>query len=127
MVIKSGISYYRRHKEAIKTYNKVYSLTENSKLSHRKYSFKVRSGLVNLLGGKCVDCGYDKDIRVLELDHINNDGNIDRKRFPTSFTLWLYYHTHPEEAKLKLQVLCANCNRIKMYEHRGYYNSYGKK
>lgn len=35
-----------------------------------------RETLIAALGGRCVECGYNFDIRALALDHINSDGYI---------------------------------------------------
>ena len=41
-------------------------------------------------------------------------GNIDRKRLGDHVRKVIaYYILHPEEARLKLQLLCANCNTKK--------------
>jgi len=61
----------------------------------------------------CINCGFG-DSRALQFDHINGNGNKDRKRFAKGGTNKLmYYILHPDEAREKLQVLCANCNWIK--------------
>lgn len=87
--------------------------------SQREYQHQIRLGLVELLGSKCVVCKND-DPRVLQIDHIDGHGLQDRKRFTTSeragTPMYRYYLDHPEEAKQKLQLLCANCNWIKRYE-----------
>ena len=64
---------------------------------------------------KCSQCGIT-DIRVLTIDHINNDGAKHRREIGsyagTSFYLWLRVHNYPEG----YQVLCWNCNWIKRLE-----------
>ena len=86
-------------------------------LKHRK---NARRDLVELLGGKCVICKED-DPEMLQIDHIYDDGYADRRRFgkrwygegpePVSLgNIYCYYLAHPDEAKQKLQVLCANHN-----------------
>ena len=77
---------------------------------------KARDKLFDILGGaKCANCGYDKDERALNFDHIEDDGNTERKNLnPASMPA--YYIQNPKLAREKLQVLCANCNHIKKYE-----------
>ncbi len=75
-----------------------------------------RKKVINYLGGKCISCGYSLDIRALVLDYINSDGKIDRLRLGSRIAR--YYVHNLEEAKSKLQVLCANCNTIKSIEKR---------
>ncbi len=72
--------------------------------------------VVAFLGGKCVTCGYEKDKRALVLDHKNGDGKEDRKERGSK--LFRYYCLNLEEAKERLQVLCANCNMIKAMENK---------
>lgn len=73
-----------------------------------------RESLVIFLGGQCVKCGYKENIKALELDHKNNDGDLDRKRLGNK--IYRYYVKNLEEAREKLQILCANCNKIKAIE-----------
>lgn len=73
---------------------------------------KKREDLIEYLGGKCVICGYKKDIRALQLDHINGNGYLDRKKKGRA-KIYRYYIKNLKEAEQELQVLCANCNKIK--------------
>jgi hypothetical protein len=71
-----------------------------------------------IIGGyKCVKCGF-RDHRGLEKDHIKDDGYLDNQRFSDDRSRDLYYVYHPEEAREKLQVLCSNCNAIKLNDQR---------
>jgi len=81
-----------------------------------KRDIEKRHFVLSVLGGKCVCCGYDKNIRGLVLDHINGDGHEDRKRIGNKIAR--YYAKNLEEAKQKLQVLCATCNQIKSVENQ---------
>ena len=80
---------------------------------------KLRKAIIDLLGGKCCnpEClviGGCTDMRCLQVDHKNGGGLDDRNRFNKSnMTMYRYYLNNPDEAKEKLQILCANCNRIK--------------
>jgi hypothetical protein len=60
-----------------------------------------------------VRCGYDKDIRALQIDHINSDGAEHRKSIKSSYGK--YYKAVAMEPE-RYQILCANCNTIKMTE-----------
>jgi hypothetical protein len=77
---------------------------------------RKRQELLVALGGKCVTCGYSADLRGLVLDHKNGDGHEDRKRLGPK--VFRYYINHLDEARKKLQVLCATCNQIKSFENR---------
>lgn len=71
--------------------------------------------LIAFLGGKCIKCGYNEDKRALQLDHIQGDGYLDRKQKGRT-KIYRFYMKNLEEATKKLQVLCANCNKIKQIE-----------
>jgi hypothetical protein len=77
---------------------------------------RKRQELLVALGGACAQCGYSADLRGLVLDHKRGDGYEDRKRFGAK--IFRYYIKHLEEAKDRLQVLCATCNQIKAFENR---------
>ena len=89
----------------------------------RKHTAQTREKMFVLLGDRCVnpDClisGGCRDKRALQFDHIDGFGNKDRARFPNVRIQYKYYLDHPDEAKQKLQVLCANCNWIKRFEKK---------
>jgi hypothetical protein len=75
---------------------------------------------VESLGPKCVHCGYDENIRVLEIDHIYGDGNIERKAFKQGEVHELIHlackYNITEALKIvrsRYQVLCCRCNKLK--------------
>lgn len=76
---------------------------------------------VEILGGACVWCGQ-QDVRVLEFDHINNDGKKHRaeSRIHGGAGTATWIIAVPEEAQQRIQVLCANCHAIKNYKQEGY-------
>lgn len=75
---------------------------------------KPRRVVFEHYGKKCVRCGED-DIRVLSIDHINNDGAQHRKKLDGKpLYPWLIKNEFPEG----FQVLCRNCNWLKYKEHR---------
>lgn len=69
--------------------------------------------LIEKLGNKCVNCG-NTDVRVLQLDHIRNDGFREKKRGYNDTELRKMIKD--DYVKYKLQLLCANCNWIKRFE-----------
>ena len=69
-----------------------------------------RDELIEILGGNfCITCGIN-DSRVLEIDHIFGNG---RDMPLTKSSIIDYYLENPDIACEELQVLCANCHRIK--------------
>lgn len=79
---------------------------------------RIKTKLMQILGQNCCQtCGF-AIFQALVFDHINNGGRTDHVRFRDTKTLQMYYIKHPDAARKKLQVLCANCNTIK--QHRVY-------
>lgn len=79
----------------------------------------IRIALIILLGEKCVKCGYDIDLRALQVDHTNGGGTKEVQEFGgNNAKMWKYYLEHPNLAIKLLQSLCANCNTIKRYENK---------
>lgn len=63
---------------------------------------------------RCVQCG-ERDVDVLTIDHINNDGRQHRRnlgRWGTNFYRWLEKNDCPSG----YQTLCFNCNMKKRME-----------
>jgi len=60
---------------------------------------------------KCKNCG-EKRYECLQIDHINNDGNKERKKISSGENFYYWLIKQPIR-KDKYQVLCANCNVIK--------------
>jgi hypothetical protein len=99
-LLKSDPEYRARHQEVVNRY-------------HRR----IHEEIYKLLGDACRNCG-NADRRVLELDHINNDGYLERPLGRAngggSYKRDLQVRKHPA----KFQILCANCHAIKTFEHR---------
>ena len=76
-----------------------------------------RLRLMDVLGGrKCCECGYEKDVRALHIDHKNDSGYKDRYKFRSNLKMYIFYLKHPKIAIETLQVLCFNCNAIKQHD-----------
>lgn len=86
--------------------------------SKRRAKKRLRLEVINALGGQCARCGID-DKRVLEVDHIHGDGSEQRRRNPAErnrATYWLNLLKAIQAGDIRVQVLCANCHRIKTWE-----------
>lgn len=99
--------------EWFKSYRNRPGVRETMNMSMRAYMKRTRLRLIEVLGNKCSQCGFT-DMRCLQIDHINGYGHKTGHSYHTDIR---YYLKHPEEAKQKLQVLCANCNWIKKHEN----------
>jgi hypothetical protein len=73
--------------------------------------YSKRWYLVHLLGGKCVDCG-EENFAELDIDHIFDDGDLDRKYYSN---LVQRYLKNPKRAKERLQVRCKSCHKTRHY------------
>lgn len=72
----------------------------------KKFRHNKKQKAVELLGGKCVICGYDKSFLVLEFHHTDpkeKDFNISEK------SAWGFERLKPELKKCVL--LCPTCHR----------------
>lgn len=75
--------------------------------------YRVKAAGVKYLGGKCIKCGYDKNIGALQFHHIGDDklfqiGEVSNRS-------WEFIVKELEKCVL----LCANCHQI---EHSDYEN-----
>lgn len=106
--------YYRTHTKAVQTDNK-------------KRTSRARiQALIILVGTQhiiCNKCGYDVDVRALQIDKITGGHRKWAKEKKLTNTLRFYYWIikNPEFAIKEFQILCANCNYLK----RHYNNEWG--
>lgn len=99
-----------KHRQRSSAYRKD---AKNSVLAYNRqwsadYRARLRSEMLIAYGGKCNCCGEDQSL-FLQLDHVENDGHLDRKAHKTSNKLL----AHLKKAgwpKDRYQLLCANCN-----------------
>jgi hypothetical protein len=70
--------------------------------------------VIGILGSKCAKCGFD-DYRALQIDHINGNGNKERKDNKRNNYSAIKKILAGETKNY--QLLCANCNWIKRYEN----------
>jgi hypothetical protein len=82
-----------------------------------KYRHKLRESVIDMLGGRCVKCGF-KDYRALQIDHVNGGGSGKNKDFKSRAEL---YRSILSGNIKDLQLLCANCNWIKRQEKQEWY------
>lgn len=84
---------------------------EQARKYQREYRKQLRENLVKEYGGVCTCCGENR-IEFLVLDHINNDGNEQRKKHGKGYQIYLYIK---REKPKDIQVLCHNCNNAKQF------------
>lgn len=94
------MKYYIKNRERLK----IEGRERNKK--KRKHE---RDVVIEAYGGKCICCG-ESIKEFLNLDHKNNDGNIERKKFGSAGQ---YKRAIKECFPKKYQLLCFNCNLAK--------------
>lgn len=83
---------------------------------------RLKFQIFEKLGNVCRRCGYE-DWRALQIDHVNGGGCAERKAL-NSCNIKYYQHVLSKDC-IGYQLLCANCNWIKVREneeYRGYKN-----
>ena len=75
----------------------------------RKYRKDLKHKVLVAYGGKCNCCG-ESGLDFLTIDHINNDGNKERKERPQTGMLFYHWLVKNSFPKSNYQVLCFNCN-----------------
>lgn len=113
-------AYYLAHREKAIAFQREWRKTHPPSTKQRmiwKERYPVlRQRLLQLLGGKCVHCGFS-DPRALQVDHLNGGGTKEIR----TIGAWGVYRRalkHPKE----YQLLCANCNWIKRSEKKEFRN-----
>jgi len=112
---------YQKHKEKRKQFiyaymgkNKV-AMARKARLMKAKRKERVLTYYGNGVCA-CTRCGF-VDIRALTIDHINNNGNVQRKKTGChggeKMYRWLENNNFPKG----YQTLCMNCQWIKRAEH----------
>jgi hypothetical protein len=114
--LKGNKAYRDRNKDSLNAQSRDYreKNLETQRRRVRKSLQNIREKIVELLGSKCAVCGFN-DPRALEIDHVNDNGNKERKIYST----YAYYKHILEEilsGSKDYQLLCANHNAIKRYE-----------
>jgi len=73
--------------------------------SVKKRRQKIKQKLVEIHGGKCIRCGYNKSLRALSFHHRNRED----KKFRLSSCNHIKWDDLLEES-MKCDLLCANCH-----------------
>lgn len=85
---------------------KSYAMFVQRNPNYRKEWYKrAKKEFVQLLGGKCMTCGYYKSISALEFHHLNGANS------PSSSELKNFKEFHQKINDGKIILLCANCHR----------------
>jgi hypothetical protein len=82
------------------------SVYEEQKEHQSKYRDRRKQRIIDVMGGKCALCGYDRCNEALDLHHLNPD----EKDFDVSARPCVSWEKTSAEIK-KCILLCANCHR----------------
>ena len=87
------------------------TLCDVCKLRERERHKTMKDAAFNAYGGYCCNCCGETVVEFLQIDHVNNDGALHRRKINNSncssnLYRWLKRNDYP----LGFQVLCANCN-----------------
>jgi ssDNA-binding Zn-finger/Zn-ribbon topoisomerase 1 len=69
-----------------------------------------RRRAIRKLGGRCAECGEAREM-VLEIHHVNFNGNLHRKK-TGNLTAWVLREENPREGEFAVCLLCLNCHRV---------------
>jgi len=97
-----GYAYYLRNKE------REHQRSQDRRLLHR-------SNAIELLGGRCKDCGYSKNSNGLQFDHLPERG---KKSFNISSNLGRSWPLIQAELD-KCELVCGTCHSIRTAQRRG--------
>jgi len=91
----------------------------------RREAEKIRKKAIEILGGKCIECG-ETDWIVLEIDHIEPLMRINRIHKLHSGINLARRIVNGTYSKENYQLLCANDHKRKTYKERIKYKNYVK-
>lgn len=79
---------------------------------------RIRENVRNQYGRKCAKCGFD-NVRALQIDHIKGGGLEEKRRIGT-----IGIYRRALRFPLEYQLLCANCNILKLYNEKEHIRRY---
>lgn len=109
-------AYRRSLKDGLCTYCKCRPRRENShwceecRASHKAWRDKIKRAAIDGYGAVCACCG-ELQYEFLTIDHVNNDGGVERKA--TKYQIGIYQKIIAQNFPASYQILCYNCNCAK--------------
>lgn len=79
---------------------------------HSKNKLELKLQLIDIAGGRCVDCGFNKHHTALEFDHVRGE-KLDA--ISNMLNHMIAFETILKEVE-KCELVCANCHAIRTYE-----------
>lgn len=104
----------RKHHE-YKIKKQSLSFLKRKKLSSLESRYRLKYEILNYYSKGQMKCTYcpERRFEALEIDHINNDGYLERKEDKRRAGFRLYQILRKNKFPKGYQVLCSSCNRIK--------------
>lgn len=81
--------------------------------SSRRYRKSLRKKMLDHYGHRCNWC-WEDDEMALVIDHVNNDGHLDKKKLKCHGGSPVWVQVVKEGFPDRFQVLCASCNTAKL-------------
>jgi len=78
---------------------------------------KIKNEIFDLLGGKCVVCGFS-DRRILQIDHVHGGGKKEYRSFGFGLVFLLVVLKKIQDGSKDYQLLCPNHNWLKRVENK---------
>jgi 5-methylcytosine-specific restriction endonuclease McrA len=89
-----------------------YGQQKHIKIRRQQQRDSIRELVIKAYGGCCCHCGYDNPL-ALAVDHVFNDGCVERKNGIAGGTVFYRKLIRENFPKDRYQLLCYNCNHIK--------------
>lgn len=108
-------AWYARNKEKAREQKRIVmkrlrdESPEKYNAQSRKAKVKEKLALFVMYGNKCKMCGFS-DMRALSLDHVLDNGNVERKELGER---GVYRRAKSQYRPDEYQILCMNCQFIK--------------
>ena len=125
--------FVKNHPERVKEIQEQYNFTHPNRIKLMKK--RIRLEAMNYISDElkcsnpnCLVPGGCRDIRALQIDHINGGGNKESREIGKGFRnyqirYWKYILALPqEEVRKRYQILCALCNTLKMWDNNEFYS-----
>lgn len=94
-------------------YYKLKYNVENNKIKTKEYNRQLKIDAFLNYGGIICVCCKEEELKFLTIDHVQNDGAIDRAKGLVGIKLyrWMRKNNYPDKARFR--VLCYNCNSMR--------------
>lgn len=116
--LASQKKYYDKNKDKILPKARIRA-KERQRMIRKEYQ-RHRAWIIQQLGGKCVECGYNRCIHAIEIHHIDETKkpkgwNSQNKSYRDLFYKWYKLGFIPENKKKNMILYCSNCHKEHHY------------